>query len=183
MKMKFIIPLLSFLLIAALLGFGLSLNPRALPSTLINQTAPTIKLDNVVQKTEASFDSASLLGQRWVLNVWASWCASCKIEHPLFNALALQSSAPIIGLNYKDEPHKARQWLAQRGNPYYATPADYDGLVGINWGVVAVPETFVIDETGTVIYKHTGPVTKEIINEHILPLLAGQNHPSIATES
>lgn len=173
MQAKFLIPLLVFIVICVLLAMGLTRDPKILPSTLIDKTAPSFALPNVVD-TDTDFSSEQLEGQKWILNVWASWCVSCRVEHPLFNQLAQLGIAPIIGLNYKDEHDKAQQWLAQRGNPYFATPMDESGIVGINWGVVAVPETFIINEHGRIIYKHTGPIDASILQDVIIPILNGQ---------
>ena len=171
MNKKFLVPLVVFLGLVLLLGYGLTRDPKILPSTLINQTVPSFSLINVADK-DTIFSPKQLLGQRWVLNVWASWCVSCRVEHPLLNGLAAKNIAPIVGLNYKDDLKKAQQWLRQRGDPYIATPADLSGRVGIEWGVVAVPETFVIDEQGMVIYKHTGPINADILDQEIIPLLS-----------
>ena len=170
MKKKHLIPLLAFLALVIILGYALTRNPKILPSTLIDKTAPGFSLSNVAD-TKSSFSPQHLLGKKWVLNVWASWCVSCRTEHPLLNNLAAMNLAPIVGLNYKDELAKAQQWLKQRGDPYIATPADVTGRVGIEWGVVAVPETFVIDEQGRVIFKHTGPIDAQILDQKIIPLL------------
>jgi len=172
MNPKYLSPFAVFIAIAILLAFGLGRNPKLLPSTLIDQPVPAFQLTNVAPTAgNDAFSTEQLLGQKWVLNVWASWCVSCRIEHPLFNQLATLNIAPVVGLNYKDEPEAARQWLADRGNPYIATPADQLGRVGIDWGVVAVPETFIIDEQGKLIYKHTGPIDAQILNAIIIPIL------------
>ena len=170
MKKKYLIPLVLFFALVFLLGYGLTRNPKILPSTFINQAAPEFSLENVTSGG-GTFNTQQLLGQQWVLNVWASWCVACRVEHPLFNQLAGMKLAPIVGLNYKDQVEDARQWLRQRGNPYQATPSDISGRVGIEWGVVAVPETFIIDEQGIVIYKHTGPINPDILTQDIVPLL------------
>lgn len=178
MKKKYLIPLLLFLALVVLLAYGLSHDLKILPSTFINQQAPEFSLANVVSSDATEFNTEQLLGQRWLLNVWASWCVACRIEHPLLNQLASLKIAPIVGLNYKDQQNQAKQWLQQRGNPYMATPADISGRVGIEWGVVAVPETFIIDENGLVIYKHTGPINKDILEQEIIPLLKSERGSS-----
>ncbi len=174
MKLKYLIPLLAFLGTAVLLGKGLTLNPKLVPSTRIDKPAPSFSLP-VLSSPNESFSPEDLNGQRWVLNVWASWCVSCRYEHPILNDMARSGIAPIVGLNYKDENSKAIQWLAERGDPYYKTAVDNSGRVGIDWGVIAVPETFIIDEAGRVIYKHTGPITRELVNNEMLPLLTAKN--------
>ena len=170
MKAKHLIPLLAFIGMAILLGKGLTLDPKAIPSTRINKPAPNFELP-VLSNPSESFSPEDLKGKRWVLNVWASWCVSCRYEHPLLNEMARADIAPIVGLNYKDENDKAIRWLAQRGDPYYKAVTDNNGRVGIDWGVIAVPETFIIDEEGNVIYKHTGPITSEIVDKQMIPLL------------
>jgi len=174
MKLKYIIPLLAFIGTALLLGKGLTLDPKLVPSTRIDKPAPDFTLP-VLSSPNESFSPEELKGQRWVLNVWASWCVSCRYEHPILNDMAHSGIAPIVGLNYKDENSKAIQWLAERGDPYYKTAVDNSGRVGIDWGVIAVPETFIIDEAGRVIYKHTGPITRELVNDEMLPLLTAKN--------
>jgi len=162
MKLKFLLPFIAFIAVALLLGLGLTMNPEAIPSTKIDKPAPEFTLP-LLSDAEKSFSPADLKGQRWVLNVWASWCVSCRTEHPILNQLAA-GGANIVGLNYKDDNAKATQWLLERGNPYTKSPVDANGLAGIEWGVIAVPETFVIDENGLVVFKHTGPITSAIAN-------------------
>jgi len=181
MTLKSLIPLIAFLAVAALLGVGLVLNPKEIPSALINKQAPefTLSILNTPgnkQSTATHFSPSELKGQRWILNVWASWCISCRYEHPLFNELAQKTSIPLIGLNYKDEPKDALKWLAKRGNPYSKVASDYKGDVGIDWGVYGVPETFVIDEKGDIIYKFSGPINENILNKEILPLFDSSTH-------
>jgi cytochrome c biogenesis protein CcmG/thiol:disulfide interchange protein DsbE len=174
MKLNYIIPLLAFFALAALLGKGLTLDPKSIPSTRIDKPAPSFELP-VLSTVGEKFRPEDLIGQRWVLNVWASWCVSCRYEHPVLNDMARAGIAPIVGLNYKDEDLKAATWLAERGDPYYKAVVDNNGRVGIDWGVIAVPETFIIDEHGKVIYKHTGPITRELVNNEMIPLLTASN--------
>lgn len=166
---RYLFPLLGFLTIATFLGIGLTLNPRDLPSTLIDKPAPAFSLQRL-HNVDTSFSPDDLKGQRWLLNVWASWCVGCRVEHPLLNQLAQRTDIIMVGLNYKDDPNEARQWLTERGNPYSIIPMDIEGDVGIDYGVYGVPETFVIDEQGNVIYKHTGPLTVTAVEQDILPL-------------
>jgi len=172
MKLKFLIPLIAFLAVSLLLGIGLFLNPKEIPSALIDKPAPEFNL-SLLGETEqnlGNFSPSEMKGKRWILNVWASWCVSCRYEHPLLNQIAEQTDIPLIGLNYKDEPEKARQWLAKRGNPYSKVPQDIEGNVGIDWGVYGVPETFVINEQGNIIYRFAGPINKNIFSTEIEPL-------------
>ena len=112
-----------------------------------------------------------MLGQVWVLNVWASWCVSCRAEHEVITRLAKENLAKIVGLDYKDQPDEGRRWLKQFGNPYYASLMDIDGRVGIDWGVYGVPETFIIDKGGLIRYKHIGPITHQSLEAEIIPKL------------
>ncbi len=168
--LKFLTPLLIFAVLAIFLAIGLNLNPREIPSPFIDKPAPSFALQTL-EDPSRTLSTADLKGQIWLLNVWASWCVSCRAEHPVMNRLAERKLAVIIGLNYKDEPDAAKNWLAKLGNPYDVSVLDMEGLTGIDWGVYGVPETFVIDKQGIVRYKHTGPVTDKDIEMTFLPLL------------
>lgn len=175
-KLSFLGPLIAFIAVAILLGIGLTLNPRDLPSTLIGKPAPAFTLPNLYEANEQIQIPEYYLGKRWILNVWASWCVGCRVEHPLLNELAQKTDIPMLGLNYKDDGDNARQWLADRGNPYSLIAADLAGNAGIDWGVYGVPETFVIDEQGLVIYKHTGPLNVDAVRNELLPLFEEANN-------
>jgi cytochrome c biogenesis protein CcmG/thiol:disulfide interchange protein DsbE len=112
-----------------------------------------------------------LKGQVWLLNVWASWCVSCRVEHPVLMELAKAKVVPIVGLDYKDKPDEGIAWLKQHGNPYDVSVIDRDGRVGIDWGVYGVPETFVVDKAGVIRHKHIGPVDTAALEKKILPLV------------
>ena len=168
--LKYIIPLILFMVMAGFLAMGLNLNPRDIPSPLINKSAPGFSLP-ILATPEKVLRNTDLSGQVWLLNVWASWCASCRTEHPVFNQLAQKKLVTIVGLNYKDEASAAKQWLAQLGNPYDASIMDQEGRTGLDYGVYGVPETFVIDKKGIVRYKHTGPVSVQDVQEILLPLI------------
>jgi len=170
MKARLFIPLALFLLLAVLLGVGLTLKPREVPSPFIGKPAPAFKLAQL-EPGQADFDPGQMKGQVWLLNVWASWCAPCREEHPLLVAAARQNLVPIVGLNYKDEPRNAEDWLRRLGDPYQAVAVDRDGRVAIDYGVYGVPETFVIDREGIVRLKHIGPLTPEVWQRDMLPLL------------
>lgn len=167
---KYIFPLVLFIVLAVFLAVGLKLNPRDIPSPLIDKPAPNFTLP-ILATADKTLSNSELLGRVWLLNVWASWCASCRQEHPIFNQLAKKNVVTIIGLNYKDEPLAAQQWLAQLGNPYQLSIMDQEGRTGIDYGVYGVPETFVIDKKGRVRYKHTGPVTVNDVQQVLLPLI------------
>ena len=153
-----------------LLGFGLTLDPKKIPSPLIDKSAPDFSLRNLYAPEE-KLSKKDLLGQVWVLNVWASWCVSCRAEHAIITDLANRNLVDIFGLNYKDQPQDARRWLQQFGNPYSASLMDIDGRVGIDWGVYGVPETFVIGRDGQIKYKHIGPVTQESLEHEVIPAI------------
>lgn len=163
-------PLALFLVLAAFLGAGLGLKPREVPSPFIGKPAPAFELpqlDAAGQQVRAT----DLQGRAWVLNVWASWCGPCRDEHALLVQVAKDQGVPLVGLNYKDDPRNASEWLLRLGNPYLATAVDRDGRVSIDYGVYGVPETFVIDRLGIVRHKHVGPLTQEVWERDLLPLL------------
>ncbi|TSA01205.1 MAG: DsbE family thiol:disulfide interchange protein [Methylococcus sp.] len=168
--MRFLIPLGVFLVMVIFLAIGLSLDPRNLPSPLIGKPAPTFQLSKVEEPSQA-LTPESFRGRVILLNVWASWCVSCRQEHPVLLELAQRQEVPIFGLNYKDQLTAARDWLSKFGNPYEASGFDQDGRVGIDLGVYGVPETFVIDKKGLIRMKHTGPVTPQALEKDILPLV------------
>lgn len=168
--LKFLIPLLLFIVLAIFLAMGLRLNPKEIPSPLINKPAPSFALP-VLAHPDQILHQTDYLGQVWLFNVWASWCVSCRDEHPLLLELAKLNIAPIVGLNYKDESLAAEQWLQKLGNPYNISIMDSEGRTGIDYGVYGVPETFVIDKKGLVRYKHIGPVINGDIEKIFIPLL------------
>ena len=167
---RFLLPLAAFALMVALLGLGLGLDPKLVPSPLIDKSAPAFSLAMLDAPTRV-LSTADLKGQVWVLNVWASWCVSCRAEHKVITKLAAKNLVTLVGLNYKDQPEDARRWLQQFGDPYATSVIDLDGRVGIDWGVYGVPETFVIGADGTIKYKHIGPVTDESLNNILLPII------------
>ncbi|GMR08430.1 MAG: DsbE family thiol:disulfide interchange protein [Gammaproteobacteria bacterium] len=169
-RLKSFLPLLIFLVFIAFLGIGLTLNPRLVPSPLIGKPVPVFSLP-AVKGREKALANTDLVGEVSLVNVFASWCVSCKEEHPVFMRLAASGVVPIHGINYKDNPDDAAEWLDRLGDPYTRTGADIDGLVSIDWGVYGVPETFVIDRQGKIAYKVIGPVRESVLNETILPLI------------
>ena len=169
--MRFALPLGVFLLLVALLAVGLTLNPREVPSPLIGKNAPAFELPRL-HEPASRFSPSELRGQVWLLNVWASWCASCRDEHPLLVELARSRAVPVYGLNYKDKRDDALRWLVQFGDPYVLSVVDLDGRIGIDYGVYGVPETYVIDKAGVIRYKQIGPLTPERLKTRILPLVA-----------
>lgn len=171
MNWRLFIPLGVFLVMAGFLARGLMLDPSRIPSPLVGKDAPAFRIQQL-NAGGAEFNTADMRGQVWMLNIWASWCVSCLDEHPLFLSLSNEGLLPIVGLNYKDKPEEAVVWLGQHGNPYSVIAHDNDGRVGLDWGVYGVPETFVIDRSGIIRYKHIGPVDSKALEEKIRPLIA-----------
>ena len=170
MTKKLLIPLVVFVALVGFLFVGLFRDPREVPSPLIGKPAPGFTLAQLRDPAK-TLGPGDLKGQVWLLNVWASWCVSCRDEHPLLVELGRAKIVPIVGLNYKDEPAAGLKWLAQNGDPYNVSVVDRDGRVGIDWGVYGVPETFVVDKTGAIRYKQIGPITAEALQTKILPLV------------
>jgi cytochrome c biogenesis protein CcmG, thiol:disulfide interchange protein DsbE len=170
---KFLLPFTAFIALVVLFAFGLnpSRDIHALPSPLIGKPAPAFTLTDVLDSSR-SVSNATLKGQVYVLNVWGTWCAECRVEHPELLAIAQQHVLPMIGLVYMDERDKAKQWLEQLGNPYQAVAFDNDGRTAINWGVYGAPETFLVDAHGRVIYKFISPMTQEVWEHEFLPRIA-----------
>ncbi|HJV83435.1 DsbE family thiol:disulfide interchange protein [Noviherbaspirillum sp.] len=167
---RFLLPLGVFIGLLVFLAIGLRLNPREIPSPFIGKPAPAFKLTQL-QAPDKTISPQDMKGQVWLLNVWASWCVSCRQEHPVLMDFARTNTLPIVGLNYKDKREDGLGWLRQFGNPYTVSAFDNDGRVGIDYGVYGVPETFVIDKQGVIRMKYTGPITPEAIAEKLLPLI------------
>ncbi len=165
-------PLALFAALAILLGIGLTLNPREVQSPLIGKPVPEFVLPPVKGRT-LGLSSTDLKREVSLVNVFASWCAACKDEHPVFLQLQRERFVPVHGLNYKDRPEDAARWLDTFGDPYTRTGADLDGRVAIDWGVYGVPETFVVDRSGRIAYKHIGPITPDVLEKRLRPLIAG----------
>ena len=167
---RYLIPLAAFIVLVILLAAGLKNDPKYIPSPFIGKPAPDFDLP-LLHLPQQQLKKADLMGQVWLLNVWASWCVSCRAEHEVVKRLVSMNIAPVYGLNYKDKPDDAKDWLKALGNPYKSSLMDIKGDVGIDWGVYGVPETFVMDKKGIVRYKQVGPLTNDIVDEKILPLL------------
>ncbi|MCL2345529.1 MAG: DsbE family thiol:disulfide interchange protein [Desulfobulbus sp.] len=181
----------AFAALVVLLAVGLSRDPRDIPSPLVGKPAPAFRLMQLAEP-DKTFGPEDLRGQPWLLNVWSTWCVSCRYEHPVLVEFAKKAPVPLIGLNYKElrgdgevdmskiaadqeqqlALQRAGDWLRAHGNPYRLTVMDIDGRVGIDYGVYGVPETYVIDKDGIIRMKHTGPITPEVLSQKILPLLA-----------
>ena len=171
---RYLLPLALFVVLAAFLGVGLKLDPREVPSPLVNKPAPTFTLPTLADP-ELQFSLEQMKGQVWVLDFWASWCVPCLAEHPYVTAMAREAGVPVVGLNYKDKPEDAMRWLARHGDPYTNIAADRDGRVGIDFGVYGVPETFIIDKQGTIRHKQIGPITPDDLRDTLMPLLKQLN--------
>ena len=188
---RFVWPLVGFVLLVVLLAVGLNLNPREVPSPLVGKPAPAFTLARL-DAPEKTFSPQDMRGQVWLLNVWASWCVSCRVEHPVLVEMMRQQNAPaiqLVGLNYKEVRgdgaldasklsaeeerrlaiERARGWLGKHGDPYSLSVLDIDGRVGIDFGVYGVPETFLIDAEGRIRYKHIGPITPDSLQQVIMP--------------
>ena len=170
MKAKFLIPLVLFVVLVGFLAVGLSRDPHELPSPLIGKQAPAFELPQLADP-QKTFSPESMKGKFWILNVWASWCVACREEHPVLVELGKLQLAPIIGLDYKDKRDDAMAMLARQGDPYVLSAFDANGRVGIDYGVYGVPETYVIDKAGVIRFKHIGPITMELLNKKMIPLL------------
>ena len=188
---RFLWPLIGFVVLVALLAVGLNLNPRDVPSPLVGKPAPMFTLARLNAPQE-SFSPKDMLGKVWLLNVWSTWCVSCRQEHPVLVEMAKNPAIALVGLNYKEVRgdgaidsdklsaaaeqklaiDRANGWLRKHGDPYALSVLDLDGRVGIDYGVYGVPETYVIDKAGIIRMNHTGPISPAIFSGKILPLVA-----------
>ncbi len=177
-SLRYLLPLFIFLMLVIFLYIGLGKDPRQLDSTLINQPAPQFLLPRVTKTTEI-LGSDTFKGKVSLFNVWASWCVSCRQEHPLLMQLAQQKRINLYGLNWKDELPDAQAWLQKHGDPYLASAFDNNGRIGIDYGVTGTPETFVIDKQGVIRYKHIGPISVQQFSTIIWPLIQTlENEPA-----
>jgi cytochrome c biogenesis protein CcmG/thiol:disulfide interchange protein DsbE len=167
---KYIVPLIIFVSLGLLLAYGLKLDPRRIPSPLIGKSLPAFSLTTVSDPAR-KVSRDDLHGRVYLLSVWASWCVACREEHPLLNELTSRKAVTIIGLNYKDKREDALRWLGALGNPYELSLSDQDGRLGIDLGVYGVPETFLIDKQGVIRYKQIGPMTPEVWEQKLAPLI------------
>ena len=191
---RFVWPLIGFIVLVVLLAVGLRLNPREVPSPLVGKPAPDFALPKLAAMDQ-TFSPKDMKGKVWLLNVWASWCVSCRQEHPILVEIAKNKAITLVGLNYKEvrgdgafdmdkisaeneralAVERADTWLKRHGDPYALSVLDLDGRVGIDYGVYGVPETYVIDKQGVIRFKHIGPVTPDVFSGTILPLVAELN--------
>ena len=191
---RFVWPLIGFIVLVVLLAVGLRLNPREVPSPLVGKPAPDFALPKLAAMDQ-TFSPKDMKGKVWLLNVWASWCVSCRQEHPILVEIAKNKAITLVGLNYKEvrgdsafdmdkisaeneralAVERADTWLKRHGDPYALSVLDLYGRVGIDYGVYGVPETYVIDKQGVIRFKHIGPVTPDVFSGKILPLVAELN--------
>jgi cytochrome c biogenesis protein CcmG/thiol:disulfide interchange protein DsbE len=169
-RLRYFAPIAAFVTLALGLGWGLTHDPRQIPSALIGKPVPQFSLPPVRGRI-LGLSNTDLVGEVSLVNVFASWCVACRDEHPLFMRMKADGIVPIHGLNYKDHPDNAARWLNTLGDPYTRTGADHDGRVAIDWGVYGVPETFVITKDGRIAHKHIGPLTAKDLDEKFLPLI------------
>lgn len=191
---RFLWPLIGFVVLVILLAVGLNLDPRDVPSPLVGKPAPMFSLQKV-SAPEQTFSPRDMLGKVWLLNVWSTWCVSCRQEHPVLIDMAKNNTVTLVGLNYKEVRgdggldadkiapdvekqmaiKRANAWLSKHGDPYILSVLDLDGRVGIDYGVYGVPETYIIDKAGLIRMKHTGPISPDAFSGKILPLVAELN--------
>ncbi len=170
MNLKFIIPVALFAAVAAILAVGLTLEPGKIPSVMLDRPVPEFDLPPVMGRPRG-LASDELKGEVRLVNFFASWCVACRAEHPLLYRLTEDNVVPVYGVNYKDKPEDARAWLNRLGDPYVRSGADLPGRVGIDWGVYGLPETFIVDREGHIVYKHIGAIDAAVLEETILPLI------------
>jgi cytochrome c biogenesis protein CcmG/thiol:disulfide interchange protein DsbE len=172
MRWPYIIPIGLFVVLAIAFAVGLGLRPDVIPSPLIDQPAPSFKLPPFSGRNDGGLSSEDLKGDGPTLvNVFASWCIPCRVEHPLLMQLAREHGVRIVGINYKDKPEDAAAWLAELGDPFTKIGVDATGRTAIDWGVYGVPESFVVDRQGRIRFKHVGPLMADDLSEKILPVL------------
>ena len=163
-----------FVALVLLLAVGLRLNPREVPSPLIGRPAPAFELP-LLMEPDKRFSEKTMLGKVWILNVWASWCPPCLVEHPVVTQVSRSGMAPVVGLNYKDKREDALPWLKRNGDPFQLIAFDANGRIGIDYGVYGVPETYIIDRQGVIRYKHIGPITADVVQKEMEPLVRKLN--------
>lgn len=171
---RFLLPLLALAVLVGFLAVGLNRDPTYVPSPLVGRSAPTFSLPRL-DDSSRSLATTDMLGEVSLLNVWATWCVGCRQEHSYLLELARTSGVRIFGLNWKDDPALAREWLVQLGDPYTAVAVDLDGRAAIDWGVYGAPETFLLDREGRILYKHIAPLTEAVWNAEFLPRIRAAN--------
>lgn len=171
-RLIYLVPLVAFVAVAIWFAIGLTRDPSRIPSALIDQPVPRFTLPAVAGTSVPGLSDEAIRGKVVLVNVFASWCAPCRVEHPILMRLAAEKRVPIYGINWKDRAADASQWLKELGNPYAAIGHDEDNRVGIEWGVYGAPETFIVDREGRIRFKHVGPITPAVLQDTIVPLIA-----------
>lgn len=166
----YLLPLLVFLGLSVYFAIGLGKDPSKLPSALIDKPVPQFDLPPLLEDLPG-LATADFGGEVVMVNVFASWCIPCRLEHPLITKLADDGILPIFGINYKDEKADATAWLKELGNSYTRIGWDLSGRVGIDWGVYGVPETYIIGKQGRIRYKYVGPIYREMLDETLIPII------------
>ena len=177
--LRYLIPLVLFLVLAGFLAIGLTRDPHELKSVLINKPAPEFHLPQL-KAADKTISTTDMRGKVWLLNVWASWCVACRDEHPWLIEYAKSGVVPIYGLNYKDRREDALATLEELGDPYTVSAVDLDGRVAIDFGVYGAPETYVIDQGGTIRFKYVGPMMPDVWKDKILPVVQELNRQGTA---
>lgn len=167
---RYVLPLAAFLALVSLLAIGLTRDPRLVPSPLVGQPAPDFAL-TALENPDRTLTRADLMGKVLLLNVWATWCVSCRAEHEMLMDIAEQGEVPIYGLNYKDDREEALRWLKTLGNPYTGNLYDPEGQVGLDLGVYGTPESFLVDRNGVIVHKHVGPITPGVWQQELRPII------------
>ena len=171
---RFVIPLVLFAVLVVFLAIGLGRDPHTVPSALINKPAPDFALTELREPSKI-VSPKQMRGKVWLLNVWGSWCAACREEHPVLLEIARSGAVPIYGLSWKDKREDALATLAELGDPYVLNASDFDGRVAIDYGITGAPETYLIDKNGIIRYKEVGQLTPEIMEKKILPMVRELN--------
>lgn len=171
-RLIFFIPVILVILLGALFYRGLSLDPTAMPSALIDQPMPNFSLP-ILKDENRQVTADDIKGQVSLLNVWATWCISCRVEHPYLMAISKKEGIPIYAVNYKDDNDAARKWLAETGDPYVFNIIDQEGTLGLDLGVFGAPETYVIDKQGIIRYKHVGVIDMRVWEKDLKPVVMG----------
>lgn len=172
--LRYLIPLVIFIVLAVFLAIGLTRDPHELKSVLINKPAPAFRVPQL-KAADKMISNEDMRGKVWLLNVWASWCVACREEHPYLIEYAKSGVVPIYGLNYKDRREDALATLDELGDPYLVSAVDLDGRVGIDFGVYGAPETYIIDQGGTIRFKYVGPMMPDVWKAKILPVVQELN--------
>ena len=172
-RLFYLLPVALFAILAVGLYIGLGLDPRETAFPLKDEAPPSFSLAPLYEGEPGLSDADLRTGKVVVLNFFASWCAPCKVEHPYLMHLATRDDVVLMGIDYKDTPETARAWLRQSGNPFTLIGRDDDGRTGIDWGIAGVPETFILNAEGRVVYRQQGPINQPILEHQLIPIIEG----------